>query len=77
MMTVKTTGDRGEQITTQTQPLLLSVPEAACLLGIGTTLCWEMVHSEQLPSIRLGRRVLVPRTAIEQLAGMTTDDVSA
>jgi len=49
-------------------PLLLPVPEAAHLLGIGTTLCWEMVHGGQLPSVRLGRRVLVPRVAVERLA---------
>jgi len=48
--------------------LLLPVPEAARLLGIGTTLCWEMVHGGQLPSVRLGRRVLIPRVAVERLA---------
>jgi excisionase family DNA binding protein len=51
-----------------TPPLLLSVPQAARLLGVGTTLCWELVHGGQLPSVRLGRRVLVPRVAVEQLA---------
>lgn len=50
------------------QALLLPVPEAARLLGIGTTLCWEMVHGGQLPSVRFGRRVLIPRAAIERLA---------
>lgn len=49
-------------------PLLLSVPEAARLLGIGTTLCWEMIHSGQLASVRLGRRVLIPRGVVERLA---------
>jgi len=57
--------------TPQTTPLLLSVPQAARLLGIGTTLCWDMVHTGQLFSIRLGRRVLVPRVALEQLARVT------
>lgn len=51
-------------------PLLLPVPEAAHLLGIGTTLCWEMIHNGQLPTVRLGRRVLVPRAAIEQVASV-------
>ncbi len=50
------------------QPLLLSVPVAARLLGVGTTLCWEMVHTGELPSVRLGRRVLIPRAAVERLA---------
>jgi len=54
-------------------PLLLPVPEAARLLGIGTTLCWEMVHGGQLPSVRLGRRVLIPRAVVEHLAHVTID----
>lgn len=50
------------------QPLLLSVRQAARLMGVGTTLCWELVNSGQLPSVRLGRRVLIPRAAVERLA---------
>ena len=49
-------------------PLLLSVPNAARALGIGSTLCWELVHSGRLETVRLGRRVLVPRLAVERLA---------
>jgi len=65
-----TTGSRSDRRNSDIQPLLLSVGQAARLLGVGTTLCWEMVHSGQLPSIRLGRRVLVPRAALEQLVGV-------
>jgi len=69
MFTEKTTG---QAITRQPHheqpPLLLSVPQAARLLGVGVTLCWEMVHGGLLPSVRLGRRVLVPRHAVERLA---------
>ncbi len=62
------TGSRSDRGDSDSQPLLLSVGQAARLLGVGTTLCWEMVHSGQLPSIRLGRRVLIPRAAVERLA---------
>jgi excisionase family DNA binding protein len=48
--------------------LMLSVRQAAQMLGVGTTLCWELVHAGQLPSVRLGRRVLIPRVAVERLA---------
>lgn len=50
------------------RPLLLSVPQAAHLLGIGATLCWEMVYAGRIPSVRLGRRVLIPRAAVERMA---------
>lgn len=48
------------------EPLLVSVPEAARLLGIGLTFTWELVHRGQRPTIRLGRRVLVSRQLLEQ-----------
>ncbi len=49
-------------------PLLVAVPDAARLLGIGTTLAWDLVRAGGIPSVKLGRRVLVPRTALEHLA---------
>ncbi len=45
--------------------LLLRVDEAARLLGIGTTLAYEMVARHELPHVRLGRSVRVPRAALE------------
>ena len=48
-------------------PLLVAVPDAARLLGIGTTLAWDLVRRGDIPSVKLGRRVLVPRVALEHL----------
>jgi excisionase family DNA binding protein len=45
--------------------LLLTVEEAARWLGIGRTLAWRLVQAGQLPSVRLGRCVRVPRRALE------------
>jgi len=45
--------------------LLLRVDEAARLLAIGTTLAYELIARGDLPSIRLGRSVRVPRAALE------------
>jgi excisionase family DNA binding protein len=58
-------------------PLLVSVPEAARLLGIGTTFGWAMVRSGDMPTVRLGRRVLVPRAALERLARTHGSDETA
>ena len=55
-------------VTPPDTPLLVAVPDAARLLGIGTTLAWDLVRSGDLPSVKLGRRVLVPRAALESLA---------
>ncbi len=45
----------------------LRVEEAAALLGIGRSAAYEGVRSGQIPSIRIGKRVLVPRAALERL----------
>jgi excisionase family DNA binding protein len=50
-----------------TTPLTLSVSEAAGLLGISRAFAYELVARGDLPSLRLGRRVVVPRRALEQL----------
>lgn len=46
-------------------PLLLHVTDAARLLGIGTTLAYDLVGRGVLPHVRLGRAVRVPRAALE------------
>jgi excisionase family DNA binding protein len=48
-------------------PLVVTVGEAADLLGISRGLAYILVHQGTLPSIRLGRRVLIPRRRLQQL----------
>ena len=48
------------------QPMLLTVTEAARLLRISRNLCYELIAQKQLPHIRLGRRILLPRYGLEQ-----------
>jgi excisionase family DNA binding protein len=47
--------------------LALSVPEVAELLGISRGLAYELVARRELPALRLGRRLVVPRHLIEAL----------
>jgi len=56
----------------------LSVSEAARVLGISRAHAYDCVHSGELPSIRLGRRIVIPRTAVERLLGESNDtEISA
>ena len=48
-------------------PLVMSVVEAARLLGISKTLAYDLVARKELPSLRLGGRVRIPRRALERL----------
>jgi excisionase family DNA binding protein len=47
--------------------LTLNVPEAARLLGISRTTAYALAKSGRLPTIRLGKRILVPRQALGRL----------
>lgn len=47
--------------------LVLSVEEAAGLLGISRGLAYELVTRKELPHIRLGRRIVVPKKALLEL----------
>jgi len=47
--------------------LVWSVEEAGRLLGISRAHAYELVARGELPHLRLGRRVVVPKHAIEVL----------
>jgi excisionase family DNA binding protein len=44
----------------------LTVEEAAALLGIGRNSAYQAVARGELPALRLGRRLLIPRAALER-----------
>ncbi len=48
-------------------PRLMSIPSAAQVLGIGTTLLFRLIKSHHISTVRLGRRTLVPLEEIERL----------
>ncbi len=48
-------------------PRTYKVDEAARLLGIGRNQCYEALKRGDLPSIRLGKRLLIPRAALDRL----------
>lgn len=54
--------------------LLLTVEEAARRLGIGRSLAWRLVRNGDLPSVRLGRLVRVPRRSLEAWLGAQCEE---
>lgn len=44
----------------------LSVEQAARALGIGRGTAYQAVRAGDIPSIRIGRRIVVPRAALER-----------
>ena len=53
--------------------LTLSVEEAAHLLGISRGLAYELARSGRLPALRFGRRLLIPRAALEKMLNETQE----
>ncbi len=51
----------------ETERLTLTVDEAAKILGIGRQLAYNRVKTGEIPVIKIGRRLLVPRKALERL----------
>ncbi len=50
---------------------MLTVEEAALLLGLGRTAAYEAARRGEIPSRRLGRRVIVPVAALLEWLGVS------
>jgi len=58
--------------------LTYTVPEAAEVLGIGRSAAYQGIHSGEIPSIKIGSRIVIPKVALQQKlqgAGQTSPKV--
>ena len=60
--------------TTDTQPFLITVPELAALLRVSRATAYALVASGEVPSVRVGGSLRIPRDALyrrlaESMAG--------
>ena len=46
------------------QRMTVTVEEAATILGVGRNKAYEAARSGEIPTIRIGKRLLVPRAAL-------------
>ena len=46
-----------------------NVPEAGRLLGLSRQSAYEAARRGELPTVRFGRRLIVPKVALERLLG--------
>ena len=58
-------------------PLTLTVEQAAKVLGIGRSTAYELIHTGDIPSLRLGRRIVVPVAHVAVRLGVGCDAVWA
>lgn len=58
---------------TGSEPILLRIPEAALVLRLGESTVKGMVHRGELPVVRCGRAVRVPRRELEEWVAQRTE----
>ena len=49
------------------EKIILSVTETAYLLGLSRNSTYQGVQSGAIPSIRVGKRILVPKAALDRM----------
>ena len=53
---------------------VVSVPEAGELLGLGRSAAYDAVTRGELPTLRFGRRLVVPTARLRQMLGLDAAD---
>ena len=61
----KTTAPQGRIL--DSNRLTFSVEETAEILGISRGLAYQLIHEGRIPAVRFGKRLLVPKRALENL----------
>lgn len=56
------------------RPAVLTVEEAAELLRIGRSAAYAAVKAGEIPSIKVGRSLRVPRHRLDELLGIPTNE---
>ncbi len=69
-MTEHTTAHRPLTLDELEGRVTLTIEEAASLLGLGRSACYEAARRGEIPTRRLGRRVLVPVPALLRWLGV-------
>jgi len=57
------------QTTAATERLTLTIDEVASTLGISRSSAYECAKRGEIPTVRFGRRIVVPRRAVLALLG--------
>ena len=47
--------------------LCITVTEAAAMLGLSRNFAYDLVKQKQLPVVKFGKRLLIPRAALEKM----------
>ena len=55
-----------KQAATNVEPLLLTIPQVAAMLGLGRSKVYELIRDEGLPTARFGTAIRVPAEELKE-----------
>ncbi len=55
-----------KQPQTNVEPLLLTIPQAAAMLGLGHSKVYDLIRQEGLPTVKFGTATRVPAEELKQ-----------
>lgn len=73
-------GSVGQRVTASRDRLLtltFTVEQVAMLLGISRTTAYESVKRGEIPAVRLGQRLVVPKNAVAAMLGVAPDELTS
>lgn len=56
-------------------PLLLNVKQLADLLGVSDSSVYELIQEDDFPSVRIGKRIVIPKEELRQWISTNTKGV--
>ena len=56
-------------------PLLLNVKQLADLLGVSDSSVYELIQEEDFPSLRIGKRIVIPKEELREWISARTKEV--
>lgn len=66
-----------QELHSELSKLTISVPVAGMVLGVSRDAAYEAARNGDLPTVRIGRRVLVPTNKLREMLGLPSHDKAA
>ena len=55
------------------EKLVYTVNETAKLINIGMNKAYELIQNQQIPNVRIGRKILIPKKSLENWLSIKSD----
>lgn len=66
-----------QELNSELSKMTISVPVAGKVLGLSKDAAYDAARTGELPTLRFGRRVLVPTNKLREMLGLPSPDKAA